>query len=336
MLSSSGIVQASIPKSSDQAIRLIGRFQPVENNALAFTWPGSAFEFRFYGTKASIPLAATERLRFIVKVDDKESDLWVEGPFKSYTLASNLPLGEHEIRVTRVTESFTAVSSVQPEPSVDGKLLETPPAPARKILAIGDSITAGYGIEGPDNACGYSKETSNQLLTYVALAAEKFNADLHAIAWSGIGAWRSYGEETPNSPTILERYKRTLADDATAHWNGDDYRPDVITILIGTNDYWTGSVTEEYRDGVTALVEEVRSTYPEQPIYLIVSPMLVADVRQHHKQELEKVRFNNLKVIDLGKIEPQDGYGCHWHPNIITNKRMAKNLVKVLQQDLEW
>lgn len=317
-------------------LRLIGRFDTNTQGRAQFTWPGSAIEFRFTGTVATIALASTGDVRFQVEVDGAIQDLWVKNGEATYTLASGLAQGEHSIRLTRLTESFALVTALLSDPLVDGKLLPAPTAAQKRLLVIGDSITAGYGVEGADQTCKYSASTSNQQLTYAALAANALKADLHALAWSGIGAWRSYGEKTPVSPSILVRHQRTLADDTNSQWNPAGYQPDAVLITIGTNDYWEGSVTDEYRTAMKTLITMVQTDYGNKPVYLIVSPMLNGATRDAQKTVLGSLASAHVQVLDLGKIEPEDGLGCDWHPNKITNQRMGKALERRLKNDLKW
>jgi hypothetical protein len=291
---------------SGQHVRLIGRFDQRKPGEVAFTWPGSALEFRFEGTEAGIAMASNGKTRFEVDVDGVVTDLWVKEGEAFYTLASGLPAGVHQVRLTRLTESFSVVTRFTSDPRTDGQLLLPPAAPARRLLAVGDSITAGYGVE------------------------------LHTIAWSGIGAWRSYGEEKPVNPTILERYQRTLADDIDSRWDVARYQPDAITIAIGTNDYWQGSVTDEYQLRMISLIDHIQRDYPGKPIYLIVSPMLTGAARDDQKARLTALEETNVHLLDLGKIEQVDGYGCDYHPNIITQQRSAQAMINRLRADLGW
>lgn len=316
--------------------RLIGRFDRTTNGQAKFTWPGSAIEFRFEGTKAAINIASQMQVRFEVKVDGTTNNLWVESGSRSYVLASNLASGTHTLRLTRVNESTAGVTSFISDLQVDGKLLTPPAAPQKRLLVIGDSITAGYGVEGTNEKCHYTLDTSNQQLTYAALAANTLGADLHAIAWSGIGAWRSYGEKTTTNPTILTRYPRALADDATSIWNPTQYTPDAILINIGTNDYWDGAVTDNYRLAVADLISKVQNDYGGKPIYLIVSPMLTNKIHDSQKQVLTTLATAKIKVLDLGENNGSEGFGCDYHPNSITHARLGKVLEKTLKADLNW
>lgn len=316
--------------------RLIGRFDRNTSGQAKFTWPGSAIEFRFEGTKAAINIASQAQTRFVVTVDDKTQDLWTNAGNHNYVLSSNLTSGTHTVRLTRVNESTAGATSFISDPQVDGALLTPPQIPQKKLLVIGDSITAGYGVEGTSASCHYTLDTSNQQLTYAALAANALGADLHAIAWSGIGAWRSYGEKTPTNPTILVRYSRALAEDATSAWNPSQYTPDAILINIGTNDYWDGSVTDDYRLAMENLIAKVQSDYNNKPIYLIVSPMLTNKIHDAQKAVLTTLIKDSIKVIDLGVSDGSEGFGCDYHPNSITHARLGKALEKILKTDLSW
>jgi len=335
LFSCSNTSNDSAKEISEKTLRLIGRFDTSQEEQIRFTWPGSAIEFRFKGKDAKLKIASTRRVRFEVDVDGVKKDLWVESGEAVYSLAADLRPGIHQIRLTRIIESFEIVTSVIGDPIVD-KLLAAPKAPTRKLLAIGDSITAGYGVEGANKECHYEMETSNQQLSYAAVAAKNLDADLHAIAWSGIGAWRSYAEKTPVSPNILIRSQRTLADDENSHWDVSNYTPDAILINIGTNDYWEGSVSDEYRQQMRKLIDRTQQEYPAKPIYLILSPMLSDTSRESQQSVLTGLTNSQVKLVDLGKIEAADGYGCDYHPNVKTNNRMAEALVKQIKKDLNW
>jgi lysophospholipase L1-like esterase len=320
---------------SGDSVRLLGRFDRRESGRAAFSWPGSAIMFRFEGTTAKIRLASSADIRFLVEVDGEPSELWVKAGEADYSLAAGLANAPHRVRLTRLAETFAGVTTLTSDPVTDGKLL-TPPMPSsRRLLVIGDSITAGYGVEGASKDCSYSQATSTPLLAYAGVAARQLNADIHIIAWSGIGVWRSYGEEEPINPTIDERRKLTLGDDFDSAWDSSRFRPDAVVIAIGTNDFWQGSAPG-YRAAMSQFVSQVQADYPGRPVYLMVSPMLTGDARAAQKADLEAIASGVVQVADFGKIKPEDGYGCDYHPNTITQKRLAGELVDTLEEDLGW
>lgn len=316
-------------------VLLTGRFEHNDDSSTSFAWPGTALTFKFIGQAANINIVSAQRTRFQLNVDGEISDLWVTPQQENYSLANDLTNEAHEIQLTRLSESFTGVTSFTSGPIVDGTLLTAPLAKQRKLLVLGDSITAGYGIEGSSKDCGYSLDTANPLLTYAALAASGLNAQLHTIAWSGIGVWRSYGETEPSSPTIIDRYTRTLANDDSSVWQTSDYQPDAILINIGTNDYWDGSASG-YSPAMTDLLTRIQTDYPNKPVFLIVSPMLSGDSRASQKAVFTQLQSEQITMLDLTKIEAEDGYGCDYHPNTITHQRLGQQLQEALITELNW
>lgn len=106
------------------------------------------------------------------------------------------------------------------------------PAPRRRLLAIGDSITQGMVCRGPAG-------------TYAALIARALDADLrnHGIG----GHW----------------FDPDLVGD-TGPW-----RPDVVTIAYGTNDWSSGATPAGLRDAAASVLARVRERHPGTPIALI-------------------------------------------------------------------
>ena len=341
---------------SADKLRLTGRFD-FQSDRARFIWPGSAVAFRFRGTAAAIAIASAERVRFSVTVDGVESDLWINSGEHIYTLARDLEAGVHDVKLTRLTESFSGITALISEPIVNdetngkkdtpkldrqelttpGELLSPPPPSRRRLVVFGDSITAGYGVEGSSASCGYALETSNPLKAYAAIAAQKLDADLHIVAYSGIGAWRSYGEKVPTNPTIIDRYSLTLTNNPETRWNPAAFMPDAVVVAIGTNDFWDGE-GGQYAQAMREFLQALQKDYPDTPIYTIVSPMLNGAVREQQKNTLVALSqtYQNVNVLDLGQITAADGYGCDYHPNVTTQSRMAENLVETLSVELKW
>lgn len=318
-----------------EKVRLIGRFVLDKEGEARFTWPGSAIEFRFRGTEARIGIESEQRIRFLVNLDGREQELWVTPGRQIYTLAEGLADKAHQIQVTRLSESFSGISAFTSAPMVDGELLTPPEAPERKLLVLGDSITAGYGVEGEHAECSYSLDTSTPLKAYAHIAAERLAAEVHTIAWSGIGVWRGYGQKTPSDPTIRERRQLTLGTDLESEWDHTRYHPDAVVIAIGTNDFWEGTAPG-YRAAMEKMIAGVQSDYPKVPVYLTLSPMLTGEARELQKADLQSLEAENVQLLDMGKIEQEDGYGCDYHPNVKTNLRLADVLTHQLRQDLGW
>ena len=261
--------------------------------------------------------------------------LATSGGMQDYVLASGLPPGEHTVELYRRTEgSFgaTVVSDV----ILEGELL-APPAVARRMEIIGDSITAGYGNEGV-SPCSFSAETENHYLTYGAVAARTVGAELHTVAWSGKGIVYNYGDDT-NEP-MPEIYDRTLASDG-ASW-GFGWQPDVVAINLGTNDFSTDNDPpgELYTSTYVEFLGHLRDVYP-QAFLLVLQPSLFGaedDMVQGYLEEVVAARqadgdaavaYANVNVDWIGS-------GCDGHPTVATHEGMGGRLAEELSLHLGW
>jgi hypothetical protein len=316
--------------------RLVGRFDKRIPKRVSFTWPGSALEYSFSGTSTSIGIDDVGQNRFQITIDDASYDLYPHAGNFKYTLASRLTQSTHHVKITRVSESFAGVSSFTSDPETDGVLLPAPnPAPHR-LMVLGDSISVGFGIEGLNEQCSFAINTSNQQFTYSALAAKELNADLHTLAWSGIGVYRNYDEITPAALHLPDRQKFTLANDPSSLWDTSLYIPDAIIINVGTNDYSHGDPNPEYRNTMVDLISQLQISYPSAMVYVVVSPMLLDDLRTSQKNALSALTNNKVKLIEWAVNYGGDGFGCLYHPNKVTNMQFAKVLADTLKEDLQW
>ncbi len=317
--------------------RFIGRFTSDRR----FAWSGATIALRFTGTAISVTLNDTGDNFFDAVVDGGTPRvLDLTSGMQTYEIATGLTNGPHEVRVTRRTEAFfnptTFISFSAPEASW---LPST--VPDRRIEVIGDSITAGYGIEGNGPNCGFTANTENHSLTYEALAAKQLGADLHTEAWSGIGVYRNNSGDT--SGQMPERFPRILPDDAQTAWDFSKFQPHAVLVNLGTNDFATGNPGTAFRDAHEDFATDLRGHYPNARIYLAVGPMLGGNDYTAALAYLQAVVTarnaagdNRIAVIEFATTMSSEGYGCDYHPNEGTNERMATTLVTRLRADLGW
>jgi lysophospholipase L1-like esterase len=320
---------------AEPAIHHVGRFDASDPGHVRMGWSGAGVVFRFDGTGASVTLDDAGRY-FTVVVDGAVQPTLATTPGEqTYPLAAGLPAGEHTIELYRRTEgSFgpTVLLGVD----IDGELLPPPPV-TRRIEIVGDSITAGYGVEGTD-PCNFSAETENHYITYGALAARALGAEIHAVAWSGKGIVYNYADDKQDPLPAL--YDRTVAVEPAA-WDFS-WQPDVVVINLGTNDFSTGDdPPEELYVGEYALfLAHLRAVYPDA-YQLVLAPSLWGDevalvagylqdvVDQRHAAGDPDVGFADINV-------PWIGSGCDGHPSAATHEGMAMRLTEELQTRLGW
>lgn len=177
---------------------------------------------------------------------------------------------------------------------------------SRKMLAYGDSITQGYNAKYPSFA--YANMVADQL------DAEIFN--------------KAIGAEIFNPP---------FADAP------DDFKPDLITVAYGTNDWKKEVSAENITKNATAFLINLNKHYPGTPIYAIL-PIWRKDMEDTHASgklsdaiELLKAvykQFDNVTVIEGMPLVPHlpEFYAdAYLHPNDTGFLLYGNNLLKAMQ-----
>lgn len=328
--------------SAEPAIQWLGRTEPTADGA-HMDWPGTGFTARFNGTGAHVSLK-TRADYFEIILDGKTSVLTTTSGTKVYDLAKNLTAGEHTVTLWRRTESNNGTVEVGPI-TFDGTLL-APPAPATKHLeVIGDSISVGFGTECKTAGEGFTYATENNYITYEALTARKFGAEVYTEAWSGIGLYSDLNGPNKITPANLmpARYQYTCPNDTTKKWDFSRYTPEAVVILLGTNDFngAGGDPGAGFPAAYIQFVTDLRGHYAKARFYLAVSPMLGATARATLTTYIDQVlkarsdaNDKNLALLTFAPVAA-DAYTCG-HPNAATHQIMATALEAALTKDLGW
>ncbi|WP_437478229.1 SGNH/GDSL hydrolase family protein [Sorangium sp. So ce1014] len=344
---------------SGDTIRFIGRFDTTKPEGPRFSWAGSAIATRFSGTSISVRFndaSTAAQSNFFQVVIDGESKgvLKVNEDEELYTVAEGLPDGEHDLLLHRRTEPLVGVTQfVEFVPEQGEALLPVPPAPERRIEVIGDSISAGYGIDGADETCPFTSDTENNYLAYSALTGRMLGADTTIVAWSGRGVYRNYDDEAAD--TMPEIYGRAIADEPEPAWDFSSWAPQVVVINLGTNDFsinvpGDAQFRAPFTNAYAGLVETVRENYPEAFIFCTIGPMLSDDypegaealsrARDYIGQVVEDRTESGDDRVRFLEFPPHaketDGLGCDWHPSAKKNQQMAQQLSDAISEELDW
>jgi lysophospholipase L1-like esterase len=323
-----------------ETIHLIGRFDTSDVDGPRFGWPGTTIASRFSGTEIAISLDDTGANQFSVWIDGEEQAvLSPKGGAGTFTLASGLPDGEHDVRVSRRTESFFGPTQFLGFP---GAILVDTAGQGRMIELVGDSITCGYGVLGEKATCGFSADTESELDAWGGLTAAALDAGHVAIAYSGKGVYRDReGSTVDQMPALFERI---FADDPESAWDFA-YTPDVVVINLGTNDFAEGDPGVPFRDAYGTFIAAVRARYPEAWIIAATSPMLSDGFPQGEMQRtvarahLEAIvaAAADARVVFLD-LEEQvfEELGCDYHPGTLTAQSMAAALTAEIRARTGW
>jgi lysophospholipase L1-like esterase len=326
-------------------VRLQGRFDMTDSARPSFGWSGSAMIARFQGTGATLRIDGSPN-QFAVVVDGMLSSrvLKVVSGTAQYALATGLASGVHDVVVWKRTEANQGENRFLGLDVVGGQLQAPPAQTDRRIEIYGDSITAGYGMDGAGPNCPYSADTEDHYLTYGALTARALDTDLHTVAWSGIGMYRNYGVSGASSDAMPSVYARTLATQSSSAWNFATWQPQAVVINLGTNDASTnGDPGTPYETAYLGFVRSLRQKYPDTFFVLTIGPMLdgssLASIKRHLQTVISTRSSegdNKMSFLEFPVQTAADGYGCDWHPSPATNAKMATLLVAELKTRLGW
>lgn len=312
--------------------RWIGR---ADETGQRFAWPGSGLAFRFEGRRLTVRLANEGENSLVATIDGLRKRIDLAPGEKTYTLFDG-PAGPHAIELRKRTEGDVGLVRFLGA-ETDGRFLKAL-TPERRILVIGDSISAGYGIEGAGPNCSFSPDTQNQTLTYAAQVAERFGAETVTLAASGRGLVRNYsGAREGTMPDLMDR---ALPNDPSLV--GAARGPfDLVLVHLGTNDFSGSEEPYGFETAYAALLETLRARYPSAPIYALIGPMLGPDRLDLAKAGIENALTRRQKAGDravgfLAFPAPPSSYGCDWHPSVAANRRMADLLAARLESDLGW
>ena len=330
--------------ATQPGVRLSGRFNLADKSSPSFGWSDSAVFARFGGTGATLRMDGSPN-QFQVVIDGAvaPSVLKIVSGTNQYQVATGLSGGTHELIVWKRTEGNQGDNRFLGLDVVGGQLLAASPAPDRRIEVYGDSITAGYGLDG-QNCSGYQQDRQNSYLTYAAVAARTLSAELHAIAWSGIGMYRNYNESGPSAENMPAVYARISAVQKTSSWDFSTWHPHAVVVNLGTNDASThGDPGAPYETNYLDFVRTLRQKYPDAFFVLTIGPMLSGDSLtfiRNHIQNVIKTRAgegdSKMSYLEFPTQSPSDGIGCDSHPNATTNAKMTTALVSELKTRLSW
>jgi hypothetical protein len=320
--------------------RLIGRFAKV-GTGYACEWPGSTVEVM--GTCPSLDVtfnAETDRDRWQVELQGQATRILKLKKGKHKYKIDMPGRGSYMVRLVRRTEAFQGTTEFFPTP-VSNSVGTLPKPNKRTIEIIGDSISAGFGVDGKSKDEKYSDDTANAYLTYGMIAARRLNCDATVIAWSGKKMWPDNDipsiydlvlPSKPNSP----KWDFTVGK-----------KPDAVLINLATNDFGRGVPDEVgWKQGYLGFVKRVRSNYPKAMIYLATGSMMSDSwpVGKKHLSTLKgwlddiakTAKDKRIRRIDFAVQEEKDGIGSAWHPNSVTQAKMADVFEEALRADLKW
>lgn len=274
-----------------------------------------------------------------------------------FMLADGLEPGDHTLVLAKRTESSIGSTTFLGF-EVTGVLLDPPAKPERRIEFIGDSITAGAGVEAANNSPECSEDSwgepyNNNYLSYGPVAARALGAEYQVTAVSGIGLTVNYSQMY-DARTMADVYELLyLEDEDSPEYDRSQFTPDVVVVALGTNDFSPGDSerppleVEPYIDAYVAFVERLRGYYPEAHIFCLSSPMLGdgwPDESYTSATSLkETIAATEAHFSDAGddrvhafEVAKLSGQGCGTHPNVEQHATLGEELAEEIAAIVGW
>ena len=255
--------------------------------------------------------------------------------------------GPHTVWIYKATEAQTGPVYIA---GVSGKSLKSLQRPAAALIEfIGNSITCGAAADPSEVPCGTGvyHDQHNAYLAYGPRVARALGANFLMSCVSGIGIYRNWNSDGPTMPQVYE--KTELQESGKEQWNFGSYKPGIVSIALGTNDFsrGDGKKTRQPFDSAKFVstyvnfVQLVKTKYPSAKVALLSSPMVNGDARELLQNCLTAVKQNvdarnpSDKPVSVFFFKPMQASGCSGHPNVQEHAVLAEELLPFFKQLLQ-
>ena len=318
--------------------KTIGRHVLTADGTQKAGWPGSGTEFAFEGTKATIEITDGGRGFMDLRVNDQASILELKLGTHKYVLVESETPDDFHIRLTRRSESYDTGLFELSVPELEGEFTPFTSRP-RKLLFLGDSITAGFGVAGTSKTCENAPKLHAPLESYAHLTAEALNADAHLIAISGRGVIHNW--DSNPAPVMPEQIDLALPDRPDMKWDHSKFQPDAVIVLLGTNDWSVIDPGQEaFRTGYRDMLSELRHDFKNAHIATVGGPLLSGDkgaaIRDGRDWALAELGDPNISSLDVELADYGVIWSCSYHPGKTSMKKMANALINHFEDVLGW
>jgi lysophospholipase L1-like esterase len=343
-----------LPKFSANGVVVAARFKGTAVSALIKD------EHR-YGKYSNAYDAIVDGMDVLKIVPDANNDSAL------YPIVSGLPYGEHDVMIVRRTEPTVGYGYFVGF-QIAGVILPPPDRPAHRIEVIGDSITAGAGIDAVNNdpACtaapdGWGLGVEDVYKAYGPVLAQSLAAEYHMVGVSGIGLVRDYSSDPANDLRAMPQVYDLLFPQLTTSTSWDPthtkWVPDALVIGLGTNDFSPGDNPASsprpiidkatFVAAYTAFIDTLRGYYPAAQIFIISSPLLAdgwPDATYRSASDLNGslaiiedhyITAGDLKV-KKAMVSHVTGTGCGTHPDALQQAMAAMELAPVVKTAMGW
>ncbi|MGN0492683.1 MAG: GDSL-type esterase/lipase family protein, partial [Acutalibacteraceae bacterium] len=299
----------------------------VVNNALQMDWTNSGFEISGNMLGAlKLKTVRTDNDSFVNVIIDGAEPVKISVPVgtNTITVADNLAEGVHTVRVLSGTSPAFGTLTVK-DIIYSGELNRSEIDNSKiRMMAIGDSITAGFGINGSNgDPLDFANKiaTSDGYYSYAAIAARTLGAEIDTVAKEAAPISEVHG--------LVNKLNMRAG---SPEWNWGKNQKDIIVINLGTNDEWIpGKTAQTALEDAKALLDDMRAKNPDAYIIWVYG-MMRKDYEASYKAAVEYMNAKgDARVFSL-EMQPNND-ALEGHPSATAHVEYANQLVTFIRQN---
>ena len=312
-----------------------GEVGPVD---YASQWPGAYFQTAFRGTELYFRVGTAHEILHLVL--DGQPPVVLNDPAPGIYRVSGMRKGKHEVTLLVATEAQAAPNSFGGFSIPAGESGLAVPKRNHQMEFVGDSHTVGYGDTSKKTDCTEDEvwATTDSTQAFGALTASHYHADYQINAISGHGVVRNYDGSTGDP--VPDAYPYVLFD-KQHRYSDPDWKPRVIVIALGTNDFSTplhagekwktrDDLHADYEATYVRFIQHLRAIHPDAYIILWATEMANGEIESEVKKVIGLAKAQGEKRIGFIPIDHLAFSGCHSHPSLADHKTISEKLISFI------
>lgn len=337
---SNSIADTLIPADNPQ-INYYGRFDMSDPSKPVFNWSGTVIEANFPGPTIGMKMSHNNAW-YDIEIDGQIDTVINCGSNQKHIFSTGLSTSMHTLRIILRSEDHYSKATFGGLYLADGKSLgEAPAKPSRKIEFLGDSHSAGYGVESPERTCDpqslHRFTSANK--AFPMLITRALHAQSIILGCSGKGVVRNFNDPNNRSDKPYSYYyERLFGDDSDQKWDFTSWIPDLVVICLGTNDFSTYPHPDEdvFMENYHKLLDQIITNYPSAKISCVSTTD--EKVKRLVKEVVEKENnsLNHPQVFEASYPPYVENTGCDWHPSMADNVAIASSIIDTIMVKLSW
>ncbi len=319
---------------------LHGRVSRGPGHGWSYQWPGTYAETKVTNQDLYFDVAQGAAILHVL-VDGAEVTKLIKPAAGTWKLAE-LPAGSHVVRIESASENQGGAPRFGGFAVLDASQVAAPAPRKRQIEFIGDSHTVGYGNTSGKRQCTEDEvwSTTDTSQAFGPRVAKHYDADYQVNAISGRGIVRNYGGFKADPLPVV--YPYLLFDKATRYEDAK-WKPQVIVIALGTNDFSTPlnggdqwktreELHADYETTYLAFLKSLRARNPHALIVLWATDMADGEIAAEEKKVTDQFVAAGDKQTFFVPVNGLEFTACNWHPSTGDDQLIADALIRIIDE----